>query len=67
MLKCRTVGVAAVACIARGVVSVPEWFGANGDLITLTSVTEPVVLFATCTGVMGTVPEERRTANLIRP
>jgi len=60
-------GTAAMACVAGGAVSVPEWFSATGGFVTLTTaVAETVLLFATCTGIMAVVPQERRTANLLR-
>ena len=58
---------AAAVCLPAAAVSIPEWFGSTGDLITLvTSIAEVVIVFATCTGVMAVVPSERRTADLIR-
>ena len=58
---------AAAACLPAGAISVPEWFGATGDLVTLvTTAAETVIVFATCTGLMAILPAVRRTAQWIR-
>jgi len=60
-------GIASLACLVGGAVSVPDWFGPGGNFVTLvTGLAETVVVFATCTGVMAVCPQERRTADRLR-
>ena len=59
--------VAALSCAVMVLPAVPEFLGAQHWVLTFVfSVGMTLVVFATCTGIMGTLPARRDTANVVR-
>jgi hypothetical protein len=63
----RWFGAAAVASAVAVVPAVPDWFGVQHPMITVSvTAAETVLVFATCTAIMAVLPARRATANAVR-